>query len=296
VTHLGSAYNWFVFWNYKGIYLLKLDYDGDELVRFLVVFCPWCNMFFSKLGTRVGTKLINSILFTAASAQLAKMFIKILSTPNASLVVEMNLDEPIVDNILFPIAALRAPLAEMGHLSNRCTALMAKSCMDPNHNHLGPNCNLQIRTAGKTREDQFLLCYADRRDIGRGCQTDITRDSCKSYSLFCRGLKGNTEGELLDNIIAGLGENRKKGSSDVQHKKDTLTAFVAYAKKNDLFVDQSLLGRLLRRYEDEPKQNSGNADNHNTSFYWDMPDTERVLAEAVRDETILLVQAEGKSG
>lgn len=71
---------------------------------------------------------------------------------------------------------------------------------------------------------------------------------------------------------------------------------MAYAKKNDLFVDQSLLGRLLRRYEDEPKQNSGNADNHNTSFYSDMPDTERVLAEAVRDETILLVQAEGKSG
>ena len=77
---------WFVFWNYKGIYILMLDYSGDDHVRLLVVFCPWCNMFLSKTGVSLDARQINSRLYTAMSAQWASMFFEILRTPGASLV------------------------------------------------------------------------------------------------------------------------------------------------------------------------------------------------------------------
>ena len=48
---------------------MKLEYDGDDLIRVVVIFCPWCNMFFSKTGTEIGTERLVSHEFTALSAQ-----------------------------------------------------------------------------------------------------------------------------------------------------------------------------------------------------------------------------------
>ena len=47
---------------------MKLEYDGDDLIRVVVIFCPWCNMFFSKTGTEIGTERLVSHEFTALSA------------------------------------------------------------------------------------------------------------------------------------------------------------------------------------------------------------------------------------
>ena len=295
LTFLGRKHNWFVFWNYKGIYILKLDYGEDDHVRLLVVFCPWCNMFFSKTGTRVDIKLINSRLYTAASAHWAHLFFEILRTPNASLTVDyMSLDQPIGGNILFAIAAVQVPLMYMGHISSKAGALVAKNLIDVEVNHFSRTGLL--RRAGKNRDDQFLLAEATRRDIKRGCETSIQRDNFKNYSLLCKCLNGTNEAELLDYIIAGLREDRKKGTSDVQHHDKTLASFLKYAKKMKLFNDLSLLDRLSNRYQDQPRQNAGNSDNHNASFYGDMPVVERQIQEAVDTGNVITIQAEGSCG
>ena len=47
---------------------MKLEYDGDDLIRVVVIFCPWCNMFFSKTGTEIGTERLVSHEFTLPSS------------------------------------------------------------------------------------------------------------------------------------------------------------------------------------------------------------------------------------
>ena len=262
-TYLGRAHNWFVFWNYKGIYMLKLDYGADDLVRILVVFCPWCNMFFSKTGTRVDTKLINSRLYTATSAEWARMFFDILRNPRASLVADQSLDRPIGGDILFAVAALQIPLISCGHVNLKAAAVVTKSIIDANVNHLSPNCTQLIRTAGETTEDQLRIGESSRHDINinRERKTTVTHDYFKNLSVLRNCLKGRNVDEALDLILTGLCEDRKqakRGKSDVTDKKKVIDSFIKLAIEAELFVDPALVSRLRQRYEGEFRQNRGN--------------------------------------
>ena len=251
---------WFVFWNYKGIYILMLDYSGDDHVRLLVVFCPWCNMFLSKTGVSLDARQINSRLYTAMSAQWASMFFEILRTPGASFVPVRSLDRPVAGNILFAIAAVQIPLCLLGHLCLKGGALLAKNLIAPgDDNHFSEDCTRLYRSAGSTREDQCLVGEDARHDINRRerRKTSVTHDVNKNYSLLCRGLKGGSEEKMMDLIISGLNEDRKQGSRDVQDRKAVLHTFNSDAKKNNLFVDPGFTGRLMDRFE-ERRNNTGN--------------------------------------
>ncbi|EJK64360.1 hypothetical protein THAOC_14914 [Thalassiosira oceanica] len=80
-----SSFKWAVAFNYKGIYMMELEYDGDDLIRVVVIFCPWCNMFFSKVGTKASAERLASMEFTADSAQFYHELMCYFCTENASL-------------------------------------------------------------------------------------------------------------------------------------------------------------------------------------------------------------------
>ncbi|EJK70832.1 hypothetical protein THAOC_07780, partial [Thalassiosira oceanica] len=123
-----------------------------------------------------------------------------------------------------------------------------------NVNHFGPDCNRLIRTAGDgTFDDQVVIGRNARIDLSRLSRrkTVVVRDANKNFSLFCRGLKGRNLEEMLDHIISGLKEDRKKGTSDVQDTNVVLQSFISYARDNNLYVDPTLVDDLLERYKGE---------------------------------------------
>ena len=92
---------WAIVWNFEYLVVLKLDWDGDDLIRVSVIFRPWCKMIFSKAGVRIDWWKLVSSEKTAKSAHWAFNFFQQLADPNASLVTDTSYDRLVDDNIFF---------------------------------------------------------------------------------------------------------------------------------------------------------------------------------------------------
>ena len=86
--------------SYLGLTILCIDVIDDEIVRVIVVFCPLCNMLFSKAGVKVRFHKLKSSRDTAKTARWLQCFFAKLRIKNASAFTDSGFDLPVSDNIL----------------------------------------------------------------------------------------------------------------------------------------------------------------------------------------------------
>lgn len=109
---------WVIFWDYLGITILVLD-NNDEIARVIVVFCPFCNMLFSKAGVRIDFWKLVSSNKTAKSAQWLKQFFHQLRTSYAPLVADKSFNGLAQDDILFQFDAIHLHNSAFLHMPQK---------------------------------------------------------------------------------------------------------------------------------------------------------------------------------
>jgi hypothetical protein len=111
---------WTIHFQHLGFTVLVMDPDDeyDDLLRMLAVFCPFCNMLFSKAGVRIDWNKLKSSDYTAKSAQLAKYFFDQLRTPDALLFVPEGFDTPLADCILYAFNARHVYNIQFAHMTH----------------------------------------------------------------------------------------------------------------------------------------------------------------------------------
>mmetsp|Transcript_18001 Transcript_18001/g.39948 ORF Transcript_18001/g.39948 Transcript_18001/m.39948 type:complete len:634 (+) Transcript_18001:403-2304(+) len=214
-----SSFKWAVAFNYKGIYMMELEYDGDDLIRVVVIFCPWCNMFFSKVGTKASAERLASMEFTTDSAQFYHEIMRYFGTENASLEPSTSLLEPIAGNVLVAVEVFQFYNMIAAHLEMKVSVLTTKNLLEgSNANHFGPLHNNMRRTSG----DLALTGRSARNHISKVLVTCLTFDRMRMQSIVNAMMKATSRTEMVQIAVSAVKmEGRKSGGDkDKDAKKE----------------------------------------------------------------------------
>jgi len=102
---LGEGMEWHIHWNYLGLTILFVKVDPVErVVRVMVVFCPLCNILFSKADVRISFFKLAQSLDTAKTAQFMYYFFGKLLEANADDNFDLDLHGPVhKDTRVYPL-------------------------------------------------------------------------------------------------------------------------------------------------------------------------------------------------
>ena len=276
---------------------MDVTWETVKLLRMIVTHGAPCKMLDSNPDKSFTWEEMAEAARSGMEMEFLMRLFEIVRTKNAAIPSSDNIDLTTIrfEDSFVALVGCRIFWQKLLHFAAKGSVCLTHNIM------IGDLFNLcQSKYSGLVRKNEHSHQFGKRWSITKKSnnQTGIERDRNDLDRISCLVFRDATENATELSVARSIVEHcRASRLESVDGQNDPgkrLSRYVEHAR--GLYRPETNILELAQQEYRAQRPNAGNSDNHNATFYADMPTVERLIQEAVDTGNVITIQAEGSCG